>query len=331
MTLPRIGAYVLPARAVLAPMAGVTDRPFRILARQLGAGLAASEMITSDVRLWTSSKSRQRMNHEGEPSPRVVQLAGADPQPLALAARINVDLGAEIIDINMGCPAKKVCGRLCGSALLRDEALVGKILDAVVRAVGVPVTLKIRTGWSTVEKNAVRIARIAQDCGIASLAVHGRTREEFYSGAAEYDTIRAIRSQVTLPLFANGDIDSPEKAQQVLDFTGADGVMIGRAAQGAPWIFRSVNARLSRAEKTPALARAEVRAIILAHLESLYTFYGEDAGLRIARKHLGWYCVWLPDAADFRRRVMAIANSAMQFALTRSHLDDWVSGRAQAA
>jgi tRNA-dihydrouridine synthase B len=331
MTPLRIGPYLLPARAVLAPMAGVTDRPFRILARQLGAGLAASEMITSDVRLWSSSKSRHRMNHEGEPTPRVVQLAGADGAALALAARMNVDLGAEIIDINMGCPAKKVCGRLCGSALLRDEPLVARILAAVVRAVDVPVTLKIRTGWSAAEKNAVRIARLAQDCGIAALAVHGRTREEFYAGAAEYDTIRAIRSHITLPLFANGDVDTPKKAQQVLDFTGADGVMIGRAAQGAPWIFRSVNAQLADGAKTAALARAEVRAIILAHLESLYTFYGEDAGLRIARKHLGWYCVWLPDAANFRRRVMAMANSAMQFTLTRNHLDGWVSGPAQAA
>jgi tRNA-dihydrouridine synthase B len=332
MTPLRIGPYVLPARAVLAPMAGVTDRPFRILSRRLGAGLAASEMITCDVRLWRSSKSRQRMNHEGEPAPRVVQLAGADCEALALAAHVNVDLGAEIIDINMGCPAKKVCGRLCGSALLRDEALVERILSAVVRAVDVPVTLKIRTGWDRKEKNAVRIARIAQACGIAALAVHGRTREDFYAGTAEYDTIRAIRSEIAIPLFANGDIDVPQKAQQVLDFTGADGVMIGRAAQGAPWIFGSVNAHLAGAAPPPPLARAEVRAIILGHLESLYTFYGEEAGLRIARKHLGWYCVWLPDAANFRRRVMAMASSAMQFALTRSHLDGWVlSGSAQAA
>ena len=331
MTALRIGPYVLPARAVLAPMAGVTDRPFRILARKLGAGLAASEMITSDVRLWSSSKSRQRMNHEGEPAPRVVQLAGADCEALALAARINVDLGAQIIDINMGCPAKKVCGRLCGSALLRDATLVARILSAVVRAVDVPVTLKIRTGWSRQEKNAVQIARIAQACGISALAVHGRTREDFYAGAAEYDTQRAIRSAITIPLFANGDIDAPQKAQQVLDFTGADGVMIGRAAQGAPWIFGAVNAYLAGTAPPPPLARAEVRAIILGHLQSLYAFYGEDAGTRIARKHLGWYCVWLPDAADFRRRVMAMASSAMQFALTRSHLDDWVSGSAQAA
>jgi tRNA-dihydrouridine synthase B len=327
----RIGPYVLPARAVLAPMAGVTDRPFRVLARKLGAGLAASEMLTSDVRLWSTPKSRLRMNHEGEPTPRVVQLAGADCEALIEAARINVDLGAEIIDINMGCPAKKVCGRLCGSALMQDEALVARILNGVVRAVNVPVTLKIRTGWDRTQKNGARIARIAENAGIAALAVHGRTRADFYQGAAEYETIRAIKSEVAIPVFANGDIDMPQKAREVLDFTGADGVMIGRAAQGAPWIFRSVNANLSNAAAPPPLARAEVRAIILEHLESLYAFYGEDAGTRIARKHLGWYCVQLPDAAKVRHSLMAMATTAMQFALTRSHLDGWVSGPAQAA
>lgn len=327
----RIGPYVLPARAVLAPMAGVTDRPFRILARKLGAGLAASEMLTSDVRLWSTSKSRLRMNHEGEPAPRVVQLAGADCEALALAARINVDLGAQIIDINMGCPAKKVCGRLCGSALMQDESLVARIVSSVVRAVNVPVTLKIRTGWDRTQKNGVRIARIAEECGVAALAVHGRTRADFYQGAAEYETIRAIKSEVAIPVFANGDIDMPQKAREVLAFTGADGVMIGRAAQGAPWIFRSVNANLSNAEASPPLARAEVRAIILEHLESLYAFYGEEAGTRIARKHLGWYCVQLPDAAKVRHSLMAMANTAMQFALARSHLDGWVSGTQQAA
>ena len=327
----RIGPYDLPARAVLAPMAGVTDRPFRVLCRKLGAGLAASEMLTSDVRLWSSTKSRLRMNHEGEPYPRVVQLAGADCGALAEAARMNVDLGAQIIDINMGCPAKKVCGSLCGSALLRDEALVARILDAVVTAVSVPVTLKIRTGWDATQRNAVRIARIAQAAGVAALAVHGRTRADFYQGPAEYATIRAIKAQVGLPLFANGDVDAPQKAREVLDFTAADGVMIGRAAQGAPWIFRSVNAYLSSGELAPPLTRAEVRAIILEHLESLYAFYGEDAGTRIARKHLGWYCLQLPDAVNVRRSLMAVANTAMQFARARSHLDGWVSGSAQAA
>jgi tRNA-dihydrouridine synthase B len=312
-------------------MAGVTDRPFRVLCRKLGAGLAASEMLTSDVRLWSSTKSRLRMNHEGEPYPRVVQLAGADCGALAQAARMNVDLGAQIIDINMGCPAKKVCGSLCGSALLRDEALVARIVSAVVNAVSVPVTLKIRTGWDATQKNAVRIARIAEAAGIAALAVHGRTRADFYQGQAEYDTIRAIKAEVRLPVFANGDVDAPQKAREVLDFTAADGVMIGRAAQGAPWIFRSVNAYLSCGEVAPPLARAEVRAIILEHLESLYAFYGEDAGTRIARKHLGWYCLQLPDAVNVRRSLMAVANTAMQFAQARSHLDGWVSGSAQAA
>jgi tRNA-dihydrouridine synthase B len=327
----RIGPYTLPARAVLAPMAGVTDRPFRVLCRKLGAGLAASEMLTSDVRLWSTTKSRLRMNHEGEPYPRVVQLAGADCAALATAARLNVDLGAQIIDINMGCPAKKVCGRLCGSALMQDERLVARILSAVVHAVSVPVTLKIRTGWDATQKNAVRIARIAQSCGIAALAVHGRTRADFYQGHAEYDTIREIKAQVQLPLFVNGDIDAPQKAREVLDFTAADGVMIGRAAQGAPWIFRSVNAYLSSAEVAPPLACTEVRAIILEHLESLYAFYGEDAGTRIARKHLGWYCVQLPDAVNVRRSLMAAPNTAMQFAQARSHLDGWVSGVSRSA
>ena len=327
----RIGPYVLQARAVLAPMAGVTDRPFRILARQLGAGLAAAEMLTSDVRLWSTTKSRRRMDHEGEPVPRVVQLAGADCEALALAARMNVDLGAQIIDINMGCPAKRVCGHACGSALLQDESLVARILAAVVRAVDVPVTLKIRTGWDRTQRNGVRIARIAENCVIAALAVHGRTRADFYQGAAEYDTIREIKSAVTLPVFANGDIGCAQKAREVLDFTGADGVMIGRASQGAPWVFRAVNAKLSARESALPLARAEVRAIILDHLESLYAFYGEDAGTRIARKHLGWYSAQLPDSVNVRRSLMAMANTALQFALARSHLDGWVRESAQAA
>src|SRR5271156_1433370 len=241
----QIGSYVLPSAVVLAPMAGVTDRPFRILCRSFGAGLAASEMITSDTRLWNTSKSRHRMNHAGEPEPRVVQLAGADPQALAEAARINVALGAQIIDLNMGCPAKKVCGKLCGSALLKDESLVARILETVVRAVNVPVTLKIRTGWDQEHRNGVSIARIAESSGIQALAVHGRTRADFYDGAAEYETIRDIKSAIRIPVFANGDITAPQKAREVLDFTGADGVMIGRASHGAPWIFRSVNAFLS--------------------------------------------------------------------------------------
>jgi tRNA-dihydrouridine synthase B len=328
----RIGPYLLPSPVVLAPMAGVTDRPFRILCRNFGAGLAASEMITSDTRLWHTAKSRHRMNHEGEPEPRVVQIAGSDPQALAEAARANVALGAQIIDLNMGCPAKKVCGRSCGSALLSDEPLVARILAATVHAVDVPVTLKIRTGWDREHRNGVNIACIAQDSGIAALAVHGRTRADFYQGSAEYDTIRRIKSRVSIPVFANGDIDRPEKAREVLDFTGADGVMIGRASHGAPWIFRAVNAHLREGILPPPLLRANVRDIILTHLDSLYFFYGEETGVRIARKHLGWYCEQLLDnPVQMRRELMAAANTSAQFAHAVKHFEDWVSGAAAAA
>jgi tRNA-dihydrouridine synthase B len=328
----RIGPYVLPSPAVLAPMAGVTDRPFRILCRNLGAGLAASEMLTSDMRLWTTSKSRHRMNHAGEPEPRVVQLAGAEPGALAEAARLNVALGAQIIDLNMGCPAKKVCGRLCGSALLTDEPLVARILEAVVRAVDVPVTLKMRTGWDREHRNGVRIAGLAEACGIAALAVHGRTRADLYQGAAEYHTIRDIKSRVRIPVFANGDISSAEKAREVLDFTGADGVMIGRASHGAPWIFGAVNARLQPGVAKRALLRAELRDIILAHLDSLYLFYGEETGVRIARKHLGWYCEQLlAEPMPARRELMGAASTAAQFAQALSTFDNWVGEAAAAA
>jgi len=322
----RIGAHVLPGAAVLAPMAGVTDRPFRIMCRELGASLAASEMLTSDTRLWQSPKSRRRMDHEGEPEPRVVQLAGSEPDTLAQAARRNVDLGAQIIDINMGCPAKKVCGKQCGSALLKDEPLVARIISAVVRAVGVPVTVKIRTGWDRASRNGIAVARIAQECGAQALAVHGRTRADLYAGEAEYETIRDIKSAVRIPVLANGDIDTPQKARAVLDFTGADGVMIGRASHGSPWIFSAVNTQLASGAPSPKLAPPRVRGIILAHLESLYAFYGEDAGVRIARKHLGWYCGRLGDQVDARRGLMAAENTVTQFALTQNYLDRWVDG-----
>jgi tRNA-dihydrouridine synthase B len=306
-------------------MAGVTDRPFRILCRKLGAGLAASEMLTSDTRLWSTPKSRLRMSHEGEPEPRVVQLAGSDSQALAEAARMNVDLGAQIIDLNMGCPAKKVCGKLCGSALLQNESLVAEILAAVVSAVSVPVTLKIRTGWDRNNRNGVRIAQLAEANGIRALAVHGRTRTDFYEGEAEYETIRNIKSAVRIPIFANGDIKTPQKAREVLDFTGADGVMLGRASHGAPWIFRSVNTYLHSGITAPALSRAEVRDIILGHLSSLYAFYGEDLGVRIARKHLGWYCEQLlTDPVDLRRTLMAAESTSVQFALVHDRLEDWL-------
>jgi tRNA-dihydrouridine synthase B len=306
-------------------MAGVTDRPFRILCRKLGAGLAASEMLASDARLWNTPKSRLRRSHEGEPEPRVVQLAGSDGDALAESARLNVDLGAQIIDLNMGCPAKKVCGKLCGSALLQDETLVGRILDAVVSAVSVPVTLKIRTGWDRNNRNGVRIARIAEASGVKALAVHGRTRADFYAGSAEYETIRDIKTAVRIPVFANGDIETPQKAREVLDFTGADGVMLGRASQGAPWIFRTVNSYLEAGITAPALSRANVRDIILGHLEALYAFYGEDSGVRIARKHLGWYCEQLlTDSASIRRSLMAAVTTSVQFALAQDHLAQWV-------
>ncbi|MCU0761220.1 MAG: tRNA dihydrouridine synthase DusB [Steroidobacteraceae bacterium] len=328
----RIGRWQVAAPAVLAPMAGVTDRPFRVLARRLGAGLAASEMITSDVRLWNSRKSRQRMNHDGEPEPRVVQLAGAEPEPLAEAARRNVDLGAQVIDINMGCPAKKVCNRLCGSALLQDEPLVARLLEAVVAAVapaGVPVTLKTRTGWDREHRNAVRVARIAEASGIAAIALHGRTRMDFYEGEAEYETIREVKSAVRIPVIANGDVDSPRKAREVLDFTGADGVMLGRAAHGAPWIFRDVNGLLTEGRTPPPLSRPEVRDIVLAHLESIYAFHGEDSGLRIARKHLGWYSELLGhEAREARRSMMAADSTSAQFACTREQLQGWVGAAA---
>ncbi len=328
----RIGPWTLPSAVVLAPMAGVTDRPFRILCRKLGAGLAASEMLTSDTRLWTSAKSRHRMNHEGEPEPRVVQLAGAEPAALAEAARLNVALGAQIIDINMGCPAKKVCGKLCGSALLQDPPLIARILEAVVRAVDVPVTLKIRTGWDRSCVNGVEIAGIAARCGIAALAVHGRTRADFYAGTAEYATIRDIKAQVSIPVFANGDISDGKKAREVLDFTGADGVMIGRASHGAPWIFRAVNGELQSGFATPTLLRGEVRDIILAHLDSVYCFYGEETGVRIARKHLGWYCgQLLGEPAAVRRDLMGATNTAAQFAQALKAFDAWMGEAAVAA
>lgn len=324
----RIGRWTITAPAVLAPMAGVTDRPFRILARGLGAALAASEMITSDVRLWNSRKSRQRMNHEGEPEPRVVQLAGADPEALAEAARRNVDLGAQIIDLNMGCPAKKVCNKLCGSALLQDEPLVARILEAVVKAVqghDVPVTLKTRTGWDRDHRNGVAVARIAEASGIAALAIHGRTRADFYTGEAEYETIRAIREAVSIPVLANGDIDSAEKAREVLKLTGAAGVMVGRAAQGAPWIFRDINQALTTGTRPPALARSTLRDIVLSHLESIYAFHGEESGLRIARKHLGGYSRLLEDATDSRSRFMAAESTSLQFACVASRFDAWAA------
>lgn len=284
-----IGPHTISQPTVLAPMAGVTDRPFRTLCRSLGAGLVVSEMVTSDTRLWNSNKSRWRLDHRGEQGPISVQIAGGDAAMMAHAARANVEQGAQIIDINMGCPAKKVCNKAAGSALMRDEGLVRDILTAVVDAVDVPVTLKIRTGWSPEQRNAVTIARMAEDLGIALLSVHGRTRADAYRGAAEYDTIARVKQAVRIPVLANGDIDSPQQAASVLSFTGADGVMIGRAAQGNPWIFRAINHYLSSGDLLPEPDLDTVAATLGQHVQALHQFYGEYMGVRIARKHVGWY------------------------------------------
>lgn len=295
-------------------MAGVTDRPFRQLCKQLGAGYAVSEMAASDPRLWASEKTSRRINHEGEMEPKAVQIAGADPTILADCARFNVDRGAQIIDINMGCPVKKVCNSWCGSALLQDEKLVGEILDAVVAAVNVPVTLKFRTGWNRLNKNALTIARMAQSSGIAMLTLHGRTRADGYSGDAEYETIAAVKAAVSIPVVANGDIATPEKARQVLALTGADAVMIGRAAQGRPWIFREIDHFLQTGEYLPAPMVAEVRVLMREHLEAHYAFYGEFMGLRTARKHIGWYVRDLSGGEAFRQRMNRLESCEEQLA-----------------
>ncbi|RTR05277.1 tRNA dihydrouridine synthase DusB [Halomonas nitroreducens] len=302
--LPRIGRHTLPNRVVLAPMAGVTDRPFRALCRRLGAGLVVGEMVTSDPSLWHTRKSRLRMDHRGEPGPRAVQIAGGDAEMLAEAARLNAEMGAEIIDINMGCPAKKVCNKAAGSALLRDEALVAEILAAVVAAVPVPVTLKIRTGWCAESNNGVRVARLAEDAGIQALAVHGRHRQQRYGGQAEYDTIAAIKAAVDIPVLANGDIDSPEKARRVLDYTGADAVMVGRGAQGNPWIFREIDHYLHYGRPLSPPGDDERASVLRGHLLALHDFYGEHMGVRIARKHLGWYLAGDARFDDAGRRAL---------------------------
>ena len=308
----KLGPYQLRNNLLVAPMAGVTDRPFRQLCKRMGAGMAVSEMVASNSLLWGSEKTLRRANHDGEVEPVSVQIAGADPQMLADAARYNVDGGAQIIDINMGCPAKKVCNVMAGSALLQNEALVARILAAVVAAVDVPVTLKIRTGWDRQNRNAVRVARIAQDCGIQALAVHGRTRACGYTGDAEYDTIAAVKSAVDIPVIANGDITTPEKARRVLELTGADAVMIGRAAQGRPWIFREIEHFLATGEHLPPPAVAEIRRVLTEHLRDLYAFYGELTGVRVARKHISWYTKGLVGSAAFRHAMNQLETSAQQ-------------------
>jgi tRNA-dihydrouridine synthase B len=312
----KIGPWTLPNNVFVAPMAGVTDRPFRQLCKRLGAGYAVSEMAASNPQLWKSVKSSRRLNHDGEIDPVAVQIAGADPAMMAQAAVFNIGKGARVIDINMGCPVKKVCNVASGSALLRHEDLVARILEAVVAACqphGIPVTLKTRTGWSRDERNALRIGRLAQDCGISALTLHGRTRADMYEGCAEYDTIRAVKASLSIPVVANGDIDSPEKAKQVLAYTGADAVMIGRAAQGRPWIFREIDYFLKTGQQLAPPTWLEMRDLLLEHLADHYQFYGELPGVRTARKHIGWYVSGLTGGQDFADRINRIETTAEQF------------------
>jgi tRNA-dihydrouridine synthase B len=310
----QIGSHILKNNLIVAPMAGVTDRPFRQLCKSMGAGMAVSEMVSSNSLLWGSEKTRRRANHEGEVDPISVQIAGADPAMMAEAARYNVAQGAQIIDINMGCPAKKICNVMAGSALLQDEALVGKILDAVVGAVEVPVTLKIRTGWDKQHKNALSVARIAESAGIQALAIHGRTRACAYTGHAEYDTIATVKAAVNIPVIANGDINTPEQARQILDYTGADAVMIGRAAQGRPWIFREISHYLETGQHIPLPEVAEIHRVLIDHLHDLYEFYGEYSGVRIARKHISWYTKGLVGSAMFRHLMNQLQSTEQQLA-----------------
>ena len=312
----QIGPYHLRNNLIVAPMAGVTDRPFRQLCKNMGAGMAVSEMISSNSLLWGSEKTRRRADHDGEVSPVSVQIAGADPEMMADAARYNVMQGAQIIDINMGCPAKKICNVMAGSALMKDEKLVGKILDAVVKAVDIPVTLKIRTGWDTNHKNALSIAHIAENAGIQALAIHGRTRACAYKGEAEYDTIAAVKTAVKIPVIANGDITTPEKAKQVLNRTGADAVMIGRAAQGRPWIFREIEHYLATGKQMISPEVSEIHRVLIAHLHDLYQFYGEYSGVRIARKHISWYTKGLIGSAAFRHAMNQLQTVEQQISAT---------------
>jgi tRNA-dihydrouridine synthase B len=312
----QIGSHVLKNKLIVAPMAGVTDRPFRQLCKDMGAGMAVSEMVSSNSLLWGSAKTQRRANHDGEVSPISVQIAGADPKMLATAAQYNAENGAQIIDINMGCPAKKICNVMAGSALLQDEKLVGRILDAVVKAVDVPVTLKIRTGWDKQHKNALSVAHIAEHAGIQALAIHGRTRACGYTGIAEYDTIAAVKAAVKIPVIANGDITTPEKAKQILAYTQADAIMIGRAAQGRPWIFREIDHYLTTGEHLEAPEVSEIHRVLINHLYDLYEFYGEYSGVRIARKHISWYTKGLAGSASFRHAMNLLQTSGQQISET---------------
>ncbi len=316
-----IGPYQLSNKLILAPMAGVTDLPFRKLCRSLGAGMAVSEMVSSNSLLWGSDKTKRRASHDGETDPKSVQIMGTEPGMMAEAAKYNADTGAQIIDINMGCPAKKVCNVLAGSALMKDEKLVGEILSAVVEAVDVPVTLKIRTGWDHQSRNALNIARIAEDAGIQSLAIHGRTRADQYRGDAEYDTIADVKSRIAIPVIANGDIKTPEKAKFVLDYTKADAVMIGRAAQGRPWIFREIEHYLNTGEHLPEPTVTEIRDIMLGHLDNLYAFYGEFTGVRVARKHISWYSKGQSHGGAFRDAVCRVNTIDEQLSMTHEFFE----------
>ncbi len=318
----QIGPYILKNNLMVAPMAGVTDRPFRQLCKKMGAGMAISEMVSCNSLLWGSEKTKRRANHEGEVDPISVQIAGADPTMMAQAASYNVEQGAQIIDINMGCPAKKICNTMAGSALLQNEKLVGKILDSVVSAVDVPVTLKIRTGWDKEHKNARAIARIAENAGIQALAIHGRTRACAYKGKAEYETIAAVKSYVKIPIIANGDIDTPEKAKSVLEHTAADAVMIGRAAQGRPWIFREISYYLTTGSHLPLPEVNEIHYVLVNHLHDLYDFYGEYSGVRIARKHISWYTKGLIGSAVFRHTMNQLQTTDQQLSAVNEFFRD---------
>lgn len=317
----KIGPYKVTSPFLLAPMAGITDQPFRRLCRRFGAGLTTSEMTTSDMNLWRSPKTLRRLDLSGEAAPRAVQIAGSEPERIALAAKLCVDRGAQIIDLNMGCPAKKVCRKLAGSALLKDEGLVRAILETTTAAVDVPVTLKMRTGWDPEHKNGVRIARIAENCGVQAIAVHGRTRACRFRGSAEYDTIAEIKKAVSIPVVANGDVTTVEKSLEVLNVSSADAVMIGRGAQGRPWFFRDLNHYYQTGKKIAPLEIGEVRDIILDHLRDLYRFYGDTTGVRVARKHLSWYCAELKDSKAFRQRVVRVDEASEQVRLTRNYFN----------
>ena len=334
-----IGHFVLANRFMVAPMAGVTDRPFRQLCRRLGAGYAVSEMVTSRPDLWKTQKTSRRANHDGEPGPIAVQIAGTEPAMMAQAAAYNVDRGAQIIDINMGCPARKVCSKWAGSALMQDEALALTIIEAVVRACEphrVPVTLKMRSGWCQSHKNALRIARDAQSAGIQMVAVHGRTREQGYGGFAEYDTVASVKAALRIPVVANGDITTPEKARDVLAATGADAVMVGRAAQGRPWIFRHMAHFMATGKHLAQPLVSDVKHLLLEHLEDHYSLYGEFTGMLTARKHIGWYVKALPDGEDFRARMNLLDKCAAQLAAVTQYFDalalrmDWLPDPAVA-